>query len=106
MPVCGEQLHHPLRRARDEARATLGQEAGAGRGQAVDVLGRIDRRDHLVLVDLVGQRQLDEDPVDRVVRVQLGDQLEQLVLAGVSAPSPWWIERIPTSSSGLRLLPT
>ena len=32
---------------------------------------------------MAGQRQLHEDPVHRVVRVQLGDEREQVVLAGL-----------------------
>ena len=74
-----QQLHHALRRARHQARAALASRPALG-GEAVDVLRRVDRGDHLVLVDLLGQRQLDEDPVDLVVGVQLGDQREQLVL--------------------------
>ena len=48
--------------------------------QAVDVLHRIDRPHHARLVDLVGQRRLDEDPVHLVVLVQLFDELDELVL--------------------------
>ena len=50
-PALAQQLHHALRRARDEAGAALGQQPRASRGQPVDVLGRVDRRDHGVLVD-------------------------------------------------------
>ena len=81
-PGVAQQLDHALRRARDEARAPLGEQPGAGRGEPVDVLGGVDRRDHRVLVDLLGQRQLDQDPVDRVVAVERGDQLEQLLRSG------------------------
>ena len=49
--------------------------------EAVDVLDRVDGADHAPLVDLAGQRQLHEDAVDRVVGVQLRDELEQLRLA-------------------------
>ena len=42
-PGVRQELHHPLGRARNESRTALGQQAGAARGQAVDVLGRIDR---------------------------------------------------------------
>ena len=41
-----------------------------------------DRADHLRLVDLRRQRQLDEDAVDRVVGVQARDELEHLLLDG------------------------
>ena len=100
-----QQLHHARGRARDEAGAALGQEPRASRSQPVDVLGRVDRRDHGVLVDAVGQRQLDEDPVDALVDVELPDQGQQLLLRGRGA-SPRWIERMPTSSVCLRLLRT
>ncbi len=50
------------------------------RMEAVDVLDRLDRADDARLVDVVRERELDEDAVDRVVPVQLGDELEQLVL--------------------------
>jgi hypothetical protein len=41
------------------------------RMQAVDVLDWIDRADHARLVDVVGQRELDEETVDRLVGVEL-----------------------------------
>ena len=66
----------------------MGEEAGVDRGQAVDVLAGIDRRDDAVGVDLVGKRELDEDAVDRIVEAEAGDQVEQLVLAGVAPASP------------------
>ena len=50
--------------------------------QAVDILDRIDRRDHARLVDRVRQRELDEDSVDLVVGVQLRHDPEHLVLGG------------------------
>ena len=71
-------------------------------GEPVDVLGRDRAPRSRVLVDAVGKRQLDQDPVDLVVAVELADQLEQLLL-GDRAVRPWWIERIPTSSAGLVL---
>ena len=40
------------------------RQPGVDRVEAVDVLDRLDRPDHPVLVDLVGQRQLHEDPGD------------------------------------------
>ena len=80
-PGVAEELHHALRRARHQARAALGEQSGASGGQPVDVLPRVDRGDHRVLVDLLGERQLDQDPVHLVVGVQLADQGEQLVLA-------------------------
>ena len=51
--------------------------------EAVDVLDRVDRPDDACLVDLLGQRELDEDPGHPVVGVEVGDEREELVLARV-----------------------
>ena len=59
------------------------QVAEVERVEAVDVLHGRNRPDHVGLVDVVGQRELDEDPVDRVVGVELLDLLEELVLGGL-----------------------
>ncbi len=61
-----------------------GQQAGTDRAEAVDVLGRIDRRDHRIGIDMVRKRELDQDPVDPVVGSELGDQGQQLVLRSVA----------------------
>ena len=79
-PGLTQQLDDPARRARDEPRPPLGEQARAGGAEPVDVLRRVDRRDHRVLVDLLGERQLHEDAVDGVGFIELGDELEQLVL--------------------------
>ena len=60
-----------------------GEPSGVHRMEAVDVLGGADRLDHGVLVEVVGHRQLDEQPVDGVVGVDLGDEREQRLLARV-----------------------
>ena len=78
--VLREHAHDPERRARDERRPAEVEAAGVHRVQPVDVLRGIDRLDHLRLVEVVGQRQLDEDPVDGVVGIQVGEQREQLLL--------------------------
>ena len=52
----------------------------------------------------VGQRQLDEDPVDVVVLAERGDQLEQLLLGASPRRGRGGRERIPTSSQALCLL--
>ena len=59
-----DQLHHPERRAGDEARLAHQQAADVLRVDAVDVLARIDREQHAARVDAGGQRQLDQDAVD------------------------------------------
>ena len=83
-PLVAQQLHHPGRRAGHQPRRAVREQAGVERRQPVDVLGRVDRADDRVGVDLVGDRQLDEDPVDLVVGAQPRDQLQQLGLAGRS----------------------
>ena len=55
--------------------------AGVHRVEAVYVLDRVDRTDDLRLVDPCRQGQLDEQAVDRVVRVELRHRLEHLCLA-------------------------
>ena len=64
------------------AGAAAPQPADIERVEAVDVLGRIDRVDHALRIDLLRQRQLHQDAVDRVVGVELRDQRQQLGLAG------------------------
>ena len=51
--------------------------------EAVDVLLGIDGAQHLRLVHVLRQRKLHEDAVDRVVGVQLGDEIEDLAFGGV-----------------------
>ena len=48
--------------------------------EAVDVFDGLDGADHAQLADVLMERQLDEDAVDRVVGVQHSDPLEQFVL--------------------------
>jgi hypothetical protein len=50
------------------------------RVEAVDVLVRIDRCEHGVAVDLIGERQLHEDAVHGVVGVELPDGAEHGLL--------------------------
>ena len=78
--VLVEQREHAERCSRHVRRRAGEQQPGVDGMEAVDVLDRIDGADDAPLVDLAGQRQLDEDPVDRVVRVQLRDEVEQLRL--------------------------
>ena len=81
-----QQLHHPRRRARHERLlAVVRQQSGVGRRQPIDVLGAVDRLDQRVLVEMAGQRQLQQDAVDPLVGVQRRDQLRQLLLRHVAA---------------------
>ena len=58
------------------------EQARVQRVEAVDVLRRIDGARDLGLVHMRGQRELHEDPVHSVVRVQLLEQVEDLALLG------------------------
>ena len=80
-----------------------GQAAGVDRVKAVDVLGRIDRGDHPAGIDLGGERQLDQDPVDPLVGVELGDELQQLGLADVVSGKSWAKPSMPASAVALTL---
>jgi hypothetical protein len=48
--------------------------------KSVHVLHRVDRADHVRLLDLRRKRKLDEDAAHAPVRVQLGDEREELLL--------------------------
>ena len=56
--------------------------------EPVDVLRRVQRLDRLRLVEMLRQRRLDEDAVDRVVVVQLLDDRDQLLLRDVCREPP------------------
>ena len=46
----------------------------------VDILGRINRADHKVFVQMIGQGELYKDTVDRIILVQRVDQRQKLRL--------------------------
>src|SRR5438105_3568085 len=52
--------------------------------KTVDILRRIDRSHHPSSIDIARQRQLDEDAVDLIVTVELGDQFEDAGFAAIS----------------------
>src|SRR3982751_1726061 len=49
--------------------------------KSVDILGRVDRGNYARGIDLRRKWQLDEDPVDPLIRVERPEQIEQLGLA-------------------------
>ena len=95
-----EEREHAERRPRHVRRRAREEQPGVDGMEAVDVLDRIDGADHAALVDLRRQRQLDEDAVDRVVGVQLRDEVEQLGSV-VSSGRRRSRASIPTSSVAL-----
>ena len=81
--MLGEHHHHPRRRRRHEERLAEKEEPCVRRMEPVDVFRRVDRAKNLRLVHVLRERKLDENPVDVVVNVQLGDEIEDLVLRRV-----------------------
>ena len=62
-----------------ESRLAALQPSHIHRMEAVDVLVRRDRLEQPLGIDVLRQGQLDQDAVDVVARVQLGDQRQHLV---------------------------
>ena len=97
----------PCRRAGQEPRAALDAGSPTFSGWKPSTsLSRADRFEHGRLVDLLRQRQLHEDAVDRVVAVQLGDERRAARSCDVVAGSRWSWLCMPTSSQARRLLRT
>ena len=86
--VLVEQPHHAERGGGDERRPAQVEQAGVGGMESVDVLRRVERLDRHRLVEVLRQRRLDEDAVDRVVVVQLLDHRDQLLLRDVRRKPP------------------
>ena len=97
------QDHAADRRAGAQARLAEHQLAGARFGQAVDVLQRIDRGEHVGFADVLGQRQLHQDAVDLRIARERVDAGDRARLALVSAGSRISTERMPASVVALPL---
>src|SRR5207249_1361853 len=78
--VLVEHPHDTERSRGNVQRLAEVEQARVQRVEPVHVLRRIDRARDLRLVHVRWQGKLDEDPVDRVVRVQLLEELDDLVL--------------------------
>ena len=70
--------------------------------EPVDVLHGVERANHACLVDVVRQWELDEDSVDRVVRVQLLDLLQELLLGRLRRKAD--VPRVDAHLRGSRVL--
>ncbi len=79
--VLPQHLHHADRCGTDQRGLPEKELPRVERMQPVDVLGRGDCPQDPRFVDVSRERQLDEDRVDRVVRVQGRDPGEQFFLA-------------------------
>ena len=80
--VALEQAHHAERCAAHEAGATTHESAHRALGQAVDVLLRRDEVDDRFGVETVGERELHEDAVHRVVGDEFTHDRLDLCLGG------------------------
>ena len=90
--VAQQQLLDAVRRAGQEPRPALHDPAHVLGMEGVDVLQRIDGLEHPRLVDLLRQRQLHQDAVDRRVAVQPVDQGRAARRSVVSAGGRWsWL---------------
>ena len=59
-----------------------GQQTHIGNAKPVHILGRINRVDHKVFVQMIGQRQLHQNTMHRRVIVQAVNQCQQIGLRG------------------------
>ncbi len=75
-----QQLANPQRRARDESRSPLGEHPEVDRMEPVHVFTRRHVLDDGALVDVSGQRHLDEDSMHHRVIVKPIDRGQQLSL--------------------------
>ena len=73
-----DQAHAGELRAWHHCRPAGHQRAEIGFMEAVDILGRRDRFEHARRVDVTRQWKLHQDTVDRGIRVQRRDRLQQL----------------------------
>ena len=78
-----EQLDHARRRARPQAGATLRERARALGREPVHVLARVDQRRQGVAVEMLGDRELEQDPADGLVVVQRTDSRGHLLLRDI-----------------------
>ncbi len=71
-----EDLNDTCGRARGESGAPCLKAAGVDGMKAVNILNWIDRIQQRLGVNLGGERKLDEDTVDVVTRVEIGDEFK------------------------------
>ena len=76
------------------------------RMKAVHVLGGIDPIEHLLGVDVLRQRQLDQDAVNRGIGVEPVDDRQQLGLGRCRPEASIFTECMPASTQAFSLLPT
>ena len=73
-----QHFHDAVRCARLDSRLAGHQHAGIENAETIHVFGGIDRFDHLARVDMLGQRQLDQNTVNGRICVQDADTFKQL----------------------------
>ena len=78
-----QQGNDAQRRCRNEARQTNRHTAHVDGMETVDILTIVDGLDNLLLVDVLGQGELNDKAIDIVVVVQFVDTSQQLGLCDV-----------------------
>ena len=86
--IAVEQLDHAERRARVEPGNVAREPAGAQDREAVDVLVRVDQLDQRHRIEVLGERQLQQDRGDLRVGRQLRDQGPELLLRRLGRQVP------------------
>ncbi|MPM92222.1 hypothetical protein SDC9_139357 [bioreactor metagenome] len=79
-----EHLHDAVRGTRDETRCTLRQGANVLGMEAVDILLGGDGFEHFLFVEMLRQRQLDQDAVNGRIGIQFGDLVEHHLLVDIA----------------------
>ena len=77
--AAAQNFHHSGGRAGDQPGTSRDEMADVHRMEAVDILRGVDRFKNLFRIDLRRQRELHEDSVDIVARVEILDQFEEFV---------------------------
>jgi hypothetical protein len=99
-PGLVEDLEDPVGGAGEEGRLAHRETTGRVGVQRVDVLGGQDQLLHRRGVEVLGQRQLDEDPVDLLVLVELADDAARAPPGVVSSSSSIWRLTMPGRLAG------
>ena len=77
--VTGNELHDTVRRTRVVTRVASGQSPDVFRVKAIDVLQRCDRVNDGLFADRLRERKLNQNAVNRRVRIESIDHGEELL---------------------------
>ena len=77
-----QQMHHPARRTRNQARLARRQPPGIQRVKAIHILARVHRGNRGFCPDMGGQGKLHQNPIHGRVSIQPRDFREQISFGG------------------------